>query len=113
MDRVLRHSWFRSAGSLRVALPVLILLLGAGGYLLTSRTISSDRDAAAERRAQSESVQTQEVLGRARAYLAGLGNVLAGEPEADQTRFPRLAGGTAASVGLSDVLWVQSVPDSE
>ena len=80
MDRVLRHSWFRSSGSLRIALPVLILLLGVGGYVLTSRTISSDRDAAAARRAQVESVQTQGVLGRARAYVAGLGNVLAGEP---------------------------------
>jgi PAS domain S-box-containing protein len=113
MNRVLRHSLLRSSGSLRIALPILIVLLGAGGYLLTSRTISSDRDAAAARRAQSESVQTQEVLGRTRAYVAGLGNVLAGEPEADQARFARLAGGTAASVGLGDVLWVQSVPDSE
>ena len=37
MDRVLRHSWFRSSGSLRIALPLLIVLLGRGGYFLTSQ----------------------------------------------------------------------------
>jgi PAS domain S-box-containing protein len=109
----LRHSWFRSAGSLRIALPVLILLLGVGGYLLTSRTIRSDRDAAAERRAQFESVQVQEVLGRARSYVAGLADVLAHEVKPEQPRFARLAGGTAAAVGLNDVLWVQRITGSE
>ncbi|HMJ37878.1 MAG TPA: PAS domain S-box protein [Baekduia sp.] len=113
MDRVLRHSWFRSAGSVRNALLALIVLLGVAGYLLTSRTIRSDRDAAAARRAQSESVQIQEVLGRARAYVAGLGDVLTVEPQPKQARFARLAGGTAASVGLDDVLWVQHVTDAE
>jgi PAS domain S-box-containing protein len=113
MDRVLRHSWFRFAGSLRIAIPVLILLLGVGGYLLTSRTIRSDRDANAARRAQFESVQVQEVLGRARAYVAGLANVLAHEAKPEQPRFARLAGGTAAAVGLNDVLWVQRITDSE
>jgi PAS domain S-box-containing protein len=113
MDRVLRHSWFRSAGSLSVALAVLIVLLGVGGYLLTSTTIRSDRDAAAWRRAQVEAVQTQEVLGRARAYVAGLADVLAGEPKPGQARFARWTSGTSASVGLDDVLWVQSVPNSE
>jgi PAS domain S-box-containing protein len=113
MDRVLRHSWFRSAGSLRIALPVLIVLLSVGGYLLTSRTVRDDRDAAASRRAQVETVRTQEVLGRARVYIAGLGTVLAGEPGPGQADFTRLASGTSASVGLVDVLWVQSVPNSE
>jgi PAS domain S-box-containing protein len=113
MDRVFRHSWFRSPGSLRVALPVLTLLLGLGGYLFTSTTIRRDREAAAMRRAQVERVQAQEVLGRARAYVAGLADVLASEPKPGQARFARWAGGTSASVGLDDVLWVQRVPQSE
>ena len=113
MDRVFRRSWFRSTGSLRVALPILTVLLGVGGYLLTSTTIRHDRDAAAARRAQVETVQAQEVLGRARAYVAGLANVLASEPTPGQARFARWASGTSASVGLDDVLWVQSVPHSE
>jgi PAS domain S-box-containing protein len=113
MDRVFRHSWFSSTRSLRVALFVVTLLLGLGGYLLTSMTISRDRDATAMRRAQVETVHTQEVLGRARAYVAGLANVLANEPEPGQARFAQWAGGTSASVGLDDVMWVQSVRHSE
>ena len=91
-------------------LPALIVALGLGGYLFTSRMIRDDRDAAAARRAQVEAVHAQEVLGRARSYVAGLADVLAGESRRDQARFARLAGGTSASVGLDDVLWVQHVP---
>ncbi|HTE60171.1 MAG TPA: PAS domain S-box protein, partial [Solirubrobacteraceae bacterium] len=113
MDRVFRHSWFRSPGSLRVALPVVTVLLGLGGYFLTSTTIRRDRDEAAVRRAQIETVHAQEVLGRARAYVAGLADVLASEPKPRQARFARWAAGTSASVGLDDVLWVQRVPHAE
>jgi PAS domain S-box-containing protein len=83
-----------------------------GGYLLTSTTIRNDRDMAAARRAQVEAVHAQEVLQRARAYVAGLASVLADEPNPGQARFARWARGTSASVGLDDVLWVQSVPHS-
>ena len=100
----------RSPGVLLLA---LIVLLGVGGYLLTSTTIRRDRDEAAERRARVEAVQTQEVLGRARAYVDGLAAVLAQEPEPGQARFARWAGATSASVGLNDVLWVERVPASE
>ncbi|MFL5899893.1 MAG: hypothetical protein ACJ75S_01660, partial [Solirubrobacterales bacterium] len=89
------------------------MLLGVGGYLLTSTTIRHDRDQAAERRAQVEAVHAQEVLGRARAYVAGLAEVLAREPEPGQARFARWAGATSASVGLNDVLWVERVRASE
>ena len=110
---MLRHSWLRSAKSPSAALAALILLLGVGGYLLTSTTIGRDQDAAAARRAQVEAVHAQEVLGRARAYVAGLADVLAGERARGQALFARLSGGTAASVGLDDVLWVQRVPRDE
>src|SRR5919199_213190 len=97
----------------RAPLLALIVLLGVGGFLLTSTTIRHDRNAAAERRAQVEAVDAQEVLGRARAYVAGLADVLAREPEPGQTRFARWAGATSASVGLNDVLWVERVRASE
>jgi PAS domain S-box-containing protein len=112
MDRVWRHSWLRSSRPLWIALALLIALLSFGGYFLTSQTIRSDRDADAERRARAESVETQQILGRARAYVQGLSNVLASSRQPDQSRFATLAAGTAASVGLDDVLWVQQVPDS-
>ena len=113
MDGVSRHSWFRSARSPGVLLVALILVLGVGGYLLTSTTIRHDRDEAAEQRAQIETVHAQEVLGRARAYVGGLADVLAREPEPGQARFASWAGATSASVGLNDVLWVERVPASE
>jgi PAS domain S-box-containing protein len=109
MDRVSRSSWFQSARSTSVALLGLILLLGVGGYVLTSTIIRRDRDAAAERRARVEAVNAQEVLGRARAYVAGLAEVLAREPQPGQARFARWAAATSASVGLNDVLWVERV----
>jgi PAS domain S-box-containing protein len=103
MEGVSRHSW----------LLALIVLLGVGGYLLTSTTIRRDRDAAAERHARVEAVHAQEVLGRARAYVGGLADVLAREPKPGQTLFARWAGATSASVGLNDVLWVERVRSSE
>jgi PAS domain S-box-containing protein len=109
MDRVSRYSWFRSARPLSVPVIALIGLLGAGGYVLTSTTIRHDQNEAAERRARVVAVDAQEVLGRARAYVAGLGDVLAGEHEPGPARFARWARATSASVGLNDVLWVQPV----
>ena len=112
MDGVSRYSWFRSARSSGVLLVALILLFGVSGYVLTSTTIRHDRDEAAEQRAQVETVHAQEVLGRARAYVGGLAEVLAREPEPGQARFASWAGATSASVGLNDVLWVERVPAS-
>ena len=112
MEGLTRHFRLRSAGSTGVALLALIVLLGVGGFFLTSTTIRHDQDAAAERRAQVEAVHAQEVLGRARAYVAGLAEVLAAEPKPGQARFARWASATSASVGLNDVLWVQRVPST-
>ena len=92
-----------------LALLGLIAVLAVGGYVLTSRIISRDRDEQATSRAQVETVHTQEVLGRARAYVAGLAEVLAGEPAPGQEQFARWAGGTSASVGLDDVMWVEPI----
>ncbi|MFL5842480.1 MAG: PAS domain S-box protein [Thermoleophilaceae bacterium] len=77
---------------------------------MTSRTISHDRDAAAARQAQLQSVRTRGVLGGARAYLVGLGNALAGEPAPSARRFAGLQGTVAGSLGLTDALWVEEVP---
>ena len=79
MDGVSRYSWLRSARTSGVLLVALIVLFGVAGYALTSATIRHDRDEAAEQRAQIEVVHAQEVLGRARAYVGGLADVLARE----------------------------------
>ena len=106
------RSWFRSASPARLALPALIVLLGVAGYLVAAATIRGDREAAAARRAQIESVRADGVLGRARAYVAGVGSVLAGEGAPSEQAFARLGGSTAGSVGLVDALWVETVPIS-
>jgi PAS domain S-box-containing protein len=109
----LRHSWNRFAGVFRLALPALIVLLSVVGFLVANATIRGDRDAAAERRSQLQSVRVQSLLGRARAYVAGLGNVLASEPVPAQRRFAQLVADTTGGVGLVDALWVQNVGGME
>jgi PAS domain S-box-containing protein len=98
---------------LRLALPAVVALLSIGGYFITSMTIRNDRNTAAGRRAEVESVRTQAVLGRARASIVGLANVLTDEPVQQQQRFTQLAGSTAGSVGLVDSMWVKTVAGAD
>jgi PAS domain S-box-containing protein len=109
----LHRSWLRSAISFRLAVPALIVVLSVAGYGVSHEAIRADRDGAAVRRAQIESVRTQALLGRARAYVAGLERVLASEPAAGQRRFAQLVGSTGGSAGLGDELWVQHVTGAE
>jgi GAF domain-containing protein/PAS domain-containing protein len=113
MDRSLRSFRLRSASSRGALLLALMVFLGVGGYVLTSTTIRADRDEAAERQARVEAVHAQEVLGRARAYVDGLADVLAQQREPGQGGFARWAGATSASVGLNDVFWVEQVAGTE
>jgi PAS domain S-box-containing protein len=106
------RQWFRSASPARLALPALIALLSIAGYVVMVVTIRGDREAAAARRVQIQSVRADGVLGRARAYVVGLSSVLSGEQAPSQRRFAELAGSTASSVGLVDALWVETVPSS-
>jgi PAS domain S-box-containing protein len=99
-------------GSFGLALPLLIVLLSGVGYVVTSETIRSDRDADVARRMEVDTVGAEVILGRARAYVMGLGRILAGEPVPSQRRFVQLAGGTAGGVGLLDAMWVERVPGS-
>jgi PAS domain S-box-containing protein len=110
LGSVVSRSWLRSAGPARLALPALVVALSVAGYLVTSRSVRHDRDAAAAQRVQNESVRTQGVLNTARAYVVGLGNALAGESRPDARRFAQLQGSAAGSVGLTDALWVEQVP---
>jgi PAS domain S-box-containing protein len=106
----LKDSWLRSAGSFGLGLPLLIVVLSGVGYVVTSETIRSDRASDLARRVELDNVGAQVILGRARAYVAGLGNILAGEPAPDEQRFVQLAGGTAGGVGLLNAMWVERVP---
>src|SRR3954466_15637824 len=76
----LKHSRLRSAGSFGLALPLLIALFSLVGYVVTSETIRRDRDSDTARRVEADTGGAQVILGRARAYVVGLGNILAGEP---------------------------------
>jgi PAS domain S-box-containing protein len=91
-------------------LPALIVVLSVAGYLMTAAMIRGDRDDAAARRAEVESVRTQAVLGRARAYLVSLGNALAAERAPSARRFALLQGSAAGTVGLTGALWIERVP---
>ena len=102
----------RSAAHMRLALIALIATFSVGGYLLTSATVKDDRQAAAARHAEVETVRLHALLDRARAYVVGLGNVLEDEPSASQRRFVELAGSTAGSAGLVDALWIWRAPGS-
>jgi PAS domain S-box-containing protein len=106
----LTRSWLRAAGSFGLPLPLLIVLLSGAGYVVTSETTRSDRDADVARRVEVDSVGAEVILGRARAYVMGLGRILAGEPVPSERRFVQLAGGTAGGVGLLDAMWVERVP---
>src|SRR4051794_6793590 len=110
MYEPLKRSRLRSAGSFGLALPLLIVLLSLVGYVITSETIRRDRNSDAARRVEVDTVGAQIILGRARAYVVGLGNILAGEPVPGQHRFVQLAGGTAGGVGLLDAMWVERIP---
>jgi PAS domain S-box-containing protein len=110
--RPLTRSWLRAAGSFGLALPLLIVLLSGLGYVVTSETVRSDRDSDVARRVEVDTVGAQVILGRAQAYVMGLGSILAGDPVPGQRRFVQLAGGTAGGVGLLDAMWVERVPGS-
>ena len=112
MHPSVKGHWLRSAVSIRRTLLALVALLSIAGYLVTSETIRRDRDSAAARRAEEDSARTQEVLGRARALVVGLGSLLAAERR-EERRFAQLAGGITTGVGLVDAMWVERVPGSE
>jgi hypothetical protein len=86
---------------------------GVRQHLLTSAMIGRDRDAASTGQAQATSVQVQNLLGNARAFVAGLGNLLAGSRAPSQRAFAELATNTAASLGLEAALFVEQVPGSQ
>jgi PAS domain S-box-containing protein len=106
----LTKPWYRSLASVRVAVLVVIGLLSAGGYFVTSHTIRNDRKADSVRRARVESIRLRALLDRARASATGLGTVLGDEPFASRRRFSELVGSTSASIGLLDALWIHRRP---
>jgi len=89
------------------------VLVGVTGCVLTLRLQAADRKAEVERRAQLQSIRAQEALSGARAFVAGLGNVLQSERERGQRRFVALAASARSGDGLIDVLWAQRVAASE
>ena len=92
----------------RLALPAFIVLLSLAGFLAANRAVDSARRDNASRRVARESIRTQAILARARAYVVGLSSALAGQRPGERQRFRALTGPAAATIGLPDVLWVTS-----
>lgn len=85
----------------------IALTLSVGGYLAASATARHDQHTAAARRAAGDRVRAEILLQRAKGYLLGLGELLAGERTASQQRFAFLAGTTITSFDLVDAVWVE------
>ena len=104
------HRWLRSAASGRVAVGLVVVLLGVAGYIVTTHAVDSDRRAAADRQAATVAQQLSALLTERVGKLAtGLGNALAGEPVPNGRRFAALVGGATTTVGLGQAMWVESV----
>jgi PAS domain S-box-containing protein len=95
----------RSLGPARLML-ALVLVLSIAGFVVTRHGVDQEREREATRRAQLDSVHTQQLLQNARAYVVGLGNALGGEPVPSARRFAQLQGTAAGSVGLTEAMWV-------
>jgi PAS domain S-box-containing protein len=104
-----RHRWVGSLGFARVAVPLLIVLLGVAGFVVTARAVSRDRQDAAERRAHVQALAVHDQLERARASAIALGNALGGEAVPSGRRFAALVGSATATAGLTVALWVEPV----
>lgn len=99
------RSW--SIGSHRLAITGVIVVFSAGGYLLATGAVRSDRKAAAARDAALASRRAQVLLEHARVYVNGLAGLLASQQAAGQRQFAFLVGTNSASFGLVDALWIR------
>jgi PAS domain S-box-containing protein len=104
-----RDRRLRRAPSARVAVPLLVAVLSVAGLLVTEHVIHADRRAAASRRADVDTLQTRELLERARSFGVGLAGALEGERAPDRRRFAALDGSAASTVGLTVAMWVERV----
>jgi PAS domain S-box-containing protein len=104
-----RHGWLRSTGSARLAVPLVVVLLSATGFVVTTRAVDDERGNAAHRRAEVQAQEVRAQLERARAFAIGLGNALEGEPVPDDRRFAALVGSATTTVGLTAAMWVERV----
>ncbi|MBV8219200.1 MAG: PAS domain S-box protein [Solirubrobacterales bacterium] len=104
----MRGSTVRTPHRLWVGIFAVVLTLSVGGFLLAQAIVRHDQRAAALRRAADDRVRAEILLERAKNYLIGLSELLAGEPSADQQRFVFLAGTTITSFDLVDALWIES-----
>jgi PAS domain S-box-containing protein len=104
-----RHGWLRSTGSARIAVPLLVVLLSATGFVVNTRAVGDERANAAHRRAGVQALEIQGQLQRARAFAIGLGNALEGERVPGGRRFAALQGSAATTAGLTAAMWVERV----
>jgi PAS domain S-box-containing protein len=104
-----RHRWLHAAGTARVAVLLLVLLLSGAGLLFTTHAVGDERNDAAHRRTGDQALEIQGQLERARAFAIGLGNALAGERVPNGRRFAALEGSATTTLGLAGAMWVEQV----
>ena len=91
---------------------LFVLLLSVAGFAVTTRLVNDDRGAAAQRSAGTDADQVLGLLQQAQTFSSGLTTVLAGEPTRNGARFTALEGSAAATVKLSQAMWVEQVTGS-
>jgi PAS domain S-box-containing protein len=96
-----------------LAVPLVVVVLCAAGFGVTTRAVSEERGNAARRRAEVQGLEVQGQLERVRAFAIGLGNALEGERVPNDRRFAALEGSATATVGLTAALWVERVSGRE
>jgi len=102
--------WFRSALSVRSAVPLLVVLgLSLGGFFYVTHAVDDQRTSAADRQARVDAQRTEQLLERAGDFETGVGDALAAESVPNALRFQAIVGSGTAPVGLGDAMWVEKV----
>ena len=88
----------------------MVVGIGVAGGAAATHAVDTDRDRAAQRRAELTAREVRSALDRVRGFAVGLGSALGGEPVPSSGRFAELVGNATGTVGLTTALWVEQVP---
>ncbi len=111
--RPARGRWPQTVAPTRVAVPLFVILLSVGGFVLINHVVDSDRSAAAHQLARTDASRVRGLLQQAATFDVGFASALAGEPVPNGDRFAALEGSAATTVGLTQSMWVEQVTSSE
>jgi PAS domain S-box-containing protein len=101
--------WIRWVTPSRLAVALVLLALSLSGFFYVSRAVNEERRSAASDQAVVDAQAVQQLLERAGTFETGVADALAGESRPNALRFAAIVDSATAPVGLTDVMWVQSV----